>query len=161
MTMKISTSPAAPPATALPPCDNCGQPSRPFCQLFLHVGDNPPTGAVTLRVITQGYRFCGPACRDAWWSTPTMEALIPDPALLASPHPLTALVCHLDPETAHREIMIGDDSGNMLSVLSGEAASYHALDDVRHLERWWRGEAEAREIPLSSIDETPPTEGAP
>lgn len=159
-TMKISTSPDAPEVQASLPCDNCGRPSRPFCQLFMHVGDNPPDGAVTVRIITQGYRFCSPECRAAWWNVPTMETLVPDQALLASPHPLTALVCHLDPETAHREIRIGDDSGNMLSVISGEAASYHAFDDAQHLERWWRGEEEAREIPLSDIDETP-TEGAP
>lgn len=150
--MKIKTSLGAPTAPTIPPCDHCGGPSKPFCQLFLHIGDNPPDGRVTTHVISQGFRFCSAACREAWWDVPTDAALVPEAALLASPHPLTALVCHVDPHTAHLTIDMVDDLNNVLAVQSGEAASYHALDDLGHLERWWRGEAESVPIALGDIE---------
>lgn len=152
--MKISTTPRQPetPAPTVV-CAHCGIPVNGQCALFIHVGDNPPHGRPSINVIGPGFQFCSPEHRALWWEVPATEPFIADPALLASPHVLSAMVVHGDDHTRHLSVFIEDDTGAQVAEQWGLPAGYHTFEGHEHLESWWRGEVEAPNLPLPMVEE--------
>lgn len=139
------------PATGAPAphlCAHCGARCSGGVQVFLHLGDNPPHGRPRVNVISQGFAFCTDACRAAWWDTPTADALVPDPSMVASDHTIGATLFHVDPHSADRAVEIVDDDGQLLAVQKGNPVAHFQLASGEQLESWWRGETDVPEIPL-------------
>ena len=135
-------------------CANCGKPCSGALLVFLHLADNPPEGRPRVNVISQGFAFCSVTCRDAWWNTPTTDALVPDPSWIESEHPIGATVFHVDPQNRERVAEIVDDRGDLLAMQSGDPIAHYRLDSAEHVEAWWRGESEVAEVTLPMV-ETP------
>jgi len=160
--MRIKQTPPIDTATpATVKCAHCGAPVLGQCALFVHLGDNPPHGRPNVNVISPGFQFCGPPCRDAWWSTPTEEPLIHDPDLLASPHPIMATVIHGDEHTKVQSVIIETDDGAAVAQNWGVYAGHHAFEHHDHLESWWRGDADVEPIPLANDPNAPSAPSAP
>jgi hypothetical protein len=152
--MRINVNSPDAPATLPHSCANCGAPCSGAVQVFLHIADNPPEGRPRVNVISQGFAFCNPTCRAAWWNTPTTDALIPSPDDVASEHPLGATVFHVDPHNCNRAAEITDNDGQPLAYQKGDPVAHYRLDNGDALEAWWRGETEVAEVPLPTV-ETP------
>ncbi len=154
--MRIVVSPPPAPAAPSAPvvCAHCGARVSGQCAIFLHIGDNPPSGRPRVNVISQGFQFCGAACRDAWWDTATTDQLIPEHmhAEVASEHPLSATVFHCHDGNRDRVVAIETDDGATVAEQWGEVASQHAFTSHGHLEAWWRGEAHADDLPIVMIE---------
>jgi hypothetical protein len=152
--MKIIVNASAAEPTHPHTCANCGHQVSGSIQVFLHLADNPPEGRPKVNVISQGFAFCNPACRAAWWDTPTTDALVPDPSWIESPHTLSATVFHVDPTNLDRATAVLDNDGNPLAFQKGDPVAHYQIDSAERLEAWWRCEVEVAEVPLPTV-ETP------
>ena len=133
-------------------CAHCGAPCSGVIALQVHLCNSQ------VNVLCGAHYFCGSACREAWYETPTTDDVVPvlreadaTGNLHAAHGPLDVLVLHHDGD-AGAVMEVVPPGHESPSILAGTPRERHVMTSPDHLLAWWRGEVES--TPAESYEET-------